>query len=203
MGSLAYGGELHGLLAGTVFAGLARARGLSLARCNNLLLSVEASTSLLGELYHVDPAVLQLLDSRLGLQRRSISVSVAGVNLIAETHIAPKLQCTPLSQATRYLRMLLALPPHLPPPVQPLAAYPARLVGYEPCHNAMFYCLSLGSSYETALVDIVISPRLLRDWLEENRAGLGGGVAEAPSGLRLYPLVLVPRPQGVRSLDEL
>ncbi len=185
-GSLAYGGELHGLMAGTVFAGTGRAVGLSLGDCGPKLPVRRAGSRLTVELYYVEPEQITLIGEELGkrvtigIERATVTVEAAGLTIPAETHVAG---CSPLTGDVErsFIRLLLALPHGIEPPAEPLTAIPAVLKDAEVCGDA--FCPRHGSTVEAVVVDVYLHVRRLREWL---RAPLGQLIARDPAGLRLY-----------------
>jgi gamma-glutamylcyclotransferase (GGCT)/AIG2-like uncharacterized protein YtfP len=194
-GSLAYGGNLHHLMAGTLFAGRGVASNVRLADCNGYqMMEVRKGSELDVELYYVDASTLQHLDRELtgllGTRRSTLVVRAGGIEVLAEAHVAAGCKPTSLPE-NAYVRVLLALPPSLPPPVEPLAALPAIVDGVRPCGDV--FCPSPGSSWEAAVVDVYLTLSRLREW---GRGRLRHLIARSIHGLRLYVLAPVGGVEG-------
>ncbi len=189
-GDIAYGGLLHGYMAGSVFAGRAYVKGYGLRSCKgNLLLSHSREEKVWGELYYVSPHLVHRITASLGLVEEAAEAEHGKLKLPVVLHTVGQDTVCQAANGVREVRLLLALPPQTPPPAIPMASYPARLQGYEPCRNWRAYCPASGTGFSTALVDIVIHPRVLEEWLRANSLRLEAGIAETPGGYVLYPLV--------------
>ncbi|ABM80582.1 hypothetical protein [Hyperthermus butylicus] len=188
-GDLAYGGKLHGLMAGSIFAGRISAVGLELRDCSVLLPgSGRRDARLSGEAYYIDAWRLSELDSRLegfGARRATVRVEHGDVVLNAETHLAE--DCRPATDTAAgrgWVRLLLVLPPRAPPPVQPMAVYLADIAGVSLCSSASRLLCRGGSIENAAMADVYVELGRLADWLEE----LGGEPVQVTG--RMKPLDL-------------
>ncbi len=188
VGSLAYGGSLHALMAGSVFAGAGYVDSATLTRCGNVVLMARRRGSRVwAELYYVEASLLRRIDAELsayGAVRKTVTVKVNGFNLMAETHQAG---CETVEQGeaiSPYRRLLLALPAGVPPPIQPLAAFTAIVEGVKHCGNV--FCVEEGVETEAAIADIYISPERLEEWFNSLGARKSAALARTSTGLRLY-----------------
>ena len=174
---LRYGGGLHGLLAGSIYAGTVRLAGYCCSRDAPVASPCRGCASK-AELYYLDPRGLARLDAELGgWARRTIAVSHGGASIHAEAHVADPVGLHACRPEPGWLRVLLALPPALPPPATPLAAMEAVLRGYEPCMDGKAFCPRPGAEAPAALADIYTEEKLLREWLEANSLELAEALA--------------------------
>jgi len=187
-GDLAYGGKLHGLLAGSIFAGLVEVLRACPSRCNGIALLKKCGRSTLAELYYVEPQLLRVLDQRLGglgAERATIILRHGELVVHAEAHLAT--QCSPVNEESQWRRLLLALPPQTPPPATPMAVYTAVLEALEPCPDQQAFCKNPAASTEAAIADILVSTSILKAWLENLNAQLQPAPARlSPSNLTIY-----------------
>ncbi|KSW11488.1 hypothetical protein CF15_01160 [Pyrodictium occultum] len=193
-GDLAYGGRLHGLMAGAVFAGRVGLRGACLARAGDLLLLSRCRGGRVeAEIYYHDAPGLRQLDSRLwslvGARRASLEAVHGDLVFPVEAHVV---EAPATSRVERWVRLLLLIPPAAPPPAQPLASYPVEALGVEPCADGRLFCR--GGEGEAVAADLVVSGERLSSWLEELGAALAPVAARSrPLGLSLYAHAPVQR----------
>jgi len=186
-GDLAYGGRLHGLMAGGIFAGSIQLRGACLAEAGGLALPTRCKNGLLtAELYYHDAGTLASiayrLEQLLGAQRETLEAVHGDTVFPVEVHIV---QGAPARRQPTWLRILLLLPPLAPPPAQPLATYTVEASGVEPCMDGRLFCH--GNGREAVVADVVVSPERLNAWLSELGAVLTPLIARSLStGLYLY-----------------
>lgn len=191
---LRYGGSLHALLAGSIYAGTATLRSHC---CSDApVASPCRGCAEEAELYYLDPRGLARLEAELaGWTRRTVTIRHGGAVLHAEAHVANPAQPHACRPRRSWARLLLALPPALPPPAQPLAAAEAVLKGYEPCMGGTAFCPRPGAETPVALADIHTERTRLTEWLDAASLELAEATAQlAPR--RLTALVHVPRPRG-------
>ena len=184
-GDLAYGGRLHGLLAGSMYAGTLRALGACVTDCGDALLLARCGRDEPIELYYVAPDALRVLDERLsglGAMRRTIVLRHGGLVVHAETHLVNG--CRPAAARSQWVRLLLVLPPEAPPPATPMAVYTAVLSNLSPCDNGQAFCEKEGGA-EAAVADLLVSEKVLSSWLE----GLGARLLETSAQLSHNSLV--------------
>lgn len=175
-GDLAYGGRLHGLMAGGIFAGRIQLREACLAKAGDLiLLSKCRKGTVMAELYYHDSDTLATIAYRLehllGARRETLEAIHGEAVFPVEAHTVDG---TLTQHQANWIRMLLLLPPLVPPPIHPLATYTVEATGVEPCMDGRLFCR--GSGCEAAVADIVVSPERLEAWLSE-------------LGARLVPLI--------------
>lgn len=199
-GDLAYGGRAHYLLAGTVFAGTVVQEDTGLADCQGLRLPVPARGGRLrGELYYADPWILENIEKRLGLERARGRARHG--ELLVETTYHRGRDCKPMGPVRSEERILIAIPPLLPPPATPLAVYPALLRDYKPCQDSTAYCKTPGITHQAGVADIVAHPARIKEWLEANSLELEPATATTTIAGReymLYTHVPVPRAPGAQ-----
>ncbi len=189
IGELRYGGRLHGLLAGAVFAGT----GVVVNACPGPSgLPTRCSCGSIAELYYLDPGHMQLLDARLGAlgaRRETVVIRHGGAEIMAEAHLDPGGQgdCS----QPRWLRLLLLLPPLLPPPTAPMASVTVRIRGLRPCRGGSAFCPAPGEEQEAAAADIYASTVLLDGWLAAHGLRLAETLGRPATG---GPLMLLYAP---------
>ncbi|BEP18062.1 hypothetical protein PYJP_14140 [Pyrofollis japonicus] len=180
-GDLAYGGKLHNLLAGSIFGGKTVLQGYCLVNCNNvkLLSRNNCIGSIDAELYYIEPDIITLIDkyfSGLATVKRTVTIEHDDVVINAEVHEALD-YCETVRDTGNWIRLLLVLPPLLPPPTSPLSTYLAELFNYKPCNNKTAYCKAIGATSEAIVADIYINKIVLREWLKANNLALIEGIA--------------------------
>ncbi len=192
-GSLTYGGSLHRLMVGSIYAGSALVVGTSLCSCNGVRLLCSGEGEVEVELYYVDPGVLARLDRELvsyDARRVSLPVRFRGglPGILAEAHIVPKSVCSEEASEKPYRRLLLAVPPLVPPPAQPLALYPAVLEDVEPTEDGRAFTESPGAHWEAGVADVYVHRSVVEEWVESLGSRLCHVKAKTGSGLAVYPL---------------
>ncbi len=201
LGPLAYGGRLHWLMAGSVYAGTGVA-----AYCLDTREGAPCVTGCrrrgrgLAELYYMDPMAYQELRRRLhrlGLTLETVAVEPlggGGAGVAAEAPSAGGCPSpTPASvEPGKPARWLVALPPQLPPPAPPMASMEALLPGFEVCSGQRCFTPSRGGGVEAVVVDVVASLERLRGWAEAEAGAALAGVAAELRPLGLRGLVVAP-----------
>jgi len=187
-GDLAYGGKLHGLLAGSLYAGTLEAPGTCVSLCAEYRLPTRCRGASRAELYYIEPQVLRVLDQRLGslgAERRTIILRHGELVVHAETHLATG--CCIANNNDNWVRLLVALPPQAPPPATPMAVYTAVVEALEPCPDQQAFCKNPAASTEAAIADILVSTSILNPWLESLDAQLVPAPARlSPNNLTIY-----------------
>ena len=187
-GDLAYGGKLHGLLAGSLYAGTLEAPGTCVSLCTEYKLPTRCRGTSRAELYYVEPQLLHVLDQRLGslgAERRTIILRHGELVIHAEAHLATG--CRIVNNNDNWVRLLLALPPQAPPPATPMAVYTAIIEALEPCQDQQAFCKNPAASTEAAIADILVSTSMLNSWLESLNAQLLPAPARlSPNNLTIY-----------------
>ncbi len=187
-GDLAYGGKLHGLLAGSLYAGTLEAPWTCVSLCTEYKLPTRCSGVGRAELYYIEPQLLHVLDQRLdglGAERRTIILRHGELVIHAETHLATG--CRIVNNDNDWVRLLLVLPPQAPPPATPMAVYTAVIEALGPCPDQQAFCKNPAASTEAAIADILVSTSMLDSWLESLNAQLLPAPARlSPNNLTIY-----------------
>jgi gamma-glutamylcyclotransferase (GGCT)/AIG2-like uncharacterized protein YtfP len=166
LGDLRYGGRLHELMAGSIFAGATHAENVCLADCGVVLGAYCRGGGSVAELYYVEGWRLREIDRVLeayGARRVTVTLSHGGFTLHAEAHLAEGCQQLKGEEAG-WTRLLLLLPPLQPPPVQPMAVYRVEVDGIEACYGGRVFCPSGGGGIEAAAADVYAEPGRVAEW---------------------------------------
>jgi hypothetical protein len=173
-GDLKYGGRLHGLMAGSVFAGSGIVEGVCIVDCGVALGSRCRDGRSVAELYYVEGWRLHEIDRSLegyGARRATVRVSHGRFAVHAEAHLAE--DCRQVGERVGWARILLLLPPLQPPPAQPMAVYRVEVDGLEPCPSGYAFCPSGRGSVEAAAADMYVEMGRVEEWAKGLGAKLG------------------------------
>ena len=200
LGDLSYGGKLHHLLVGSMYIGSGYVKGLRICKVGEVELACKADRDSIVnvELYYVDPLTLREIDHNLmDYDARRVSASIlfeGGLvrSIMAETHIVSGGENI-RDTGKAFRRLLLALPPLLPPPAEPLSAYPALLHDVKPSSDGRAFSIEKGYRWEAGLVDIYAPVKLIEDWARSVNAELVHVKALVSSRTLVYPLAPVVR----------
>ncbi|MET1128613.1 MAG: hypothetical protein ABWW70_04785 [Thermoproteota archaeon] len=177
VGDFAYGGKLHRIVAGSLFAGSVTLLDARLSRCGSVIAAARSrGDRIMAELYYVTPLALSRMEAPPGLLREYLVAVHGGHELQVTVHLASTDRCSSETVVVpRRVRLLLALPPLLAPPVRPLAIQEALLAGAVPCPEMTAFCH--GGNSRVVVADLYSDVEALRDWLEDEGLTLAPAVA--------------------------
>lgn len=177
-GDLCYGGKLHHIVVGTVYAGSIPAR-VVIGKCEGYLLPLkygEGSYQLV-EIYYVESwrfrEIVRHLSQTLGIAVKSRTVRLKEDKCVVycEAIVADNEACDVETQENvqrKWVRMLLAMPPHAMIVAPPLAVYPLTVDNIEPCPDGQAYCEAPGSSFVIGVHDVYVNVDRLREAFPNN-----------------------------------
>ena len=177
-GDLCYGGKLHHIVAGTVYAGSIPAR-IIMGECEGYLLPLKYGEGeyQLVEIYYVESwrlkEMIRHLSQILGVAVKSQTLRLKEGRCIVycEALVVSNETCDVRireNQQRKWARILLAMPPHAMIIVPPLAVYPLTIDDIEPCPDGRAYCEVPGSSSIVGVHDVYVNMDRLREVFSGN-----------------------------------
>lgn len=172
-GDLCYGGKLHYVVAGTVYAGSVPAR-IVMGEFEGHLLPLKYGVGeyQFVEIYYVESwrlkEIIRHLSQMLGVAVKSQTLRLKEGRCIVycealvaggETHDVRVRG----NQQRKWARILLAMPPHATIVAPPLAVYPLAIDNIEPCPDGRAYCEVSGSSFVVGVHDVYVNMDRLRE----------------------------------------
>jgi len=177
-GDLCYGGKLHHIVVGTVYAGSIPIR-VVMGECEGYLLPLkygEGSYQFV-EVYYVESwrfrEIVRHLSQVLGVNVKSQTVRLKESKCVmyCEALVADNEACDVRMREDiqrKWARILLAMPPHAAIIAPPLAVYPLTIDNIEPCPDGQAYCESPGSSFVVGVHDVYVNVDRLREAFSNN-----------------------------------
>ncbi|HIQ10377.1 MAG TPA: hypothetical protein EYH26_00155 [Pyrodictium sp.] len=177
-GDLRYGGKLHYVVAGTIYAGGIPAR-LVMGKCKDYLLPLRYGEGeyQFVEIYYVESwrlkEIIKHLTQVLGIDIKRQTLRLEGGECIiyCEAFVVNNETCNTRireNEQRKWARILLAMPPHATIIVPPLAVYPLTLDNVKPCADGHAYCVAPGSSFVVGVHDIYVNMDRLYEVFSNN-----------------------------------